>query len=154
MRKKLNYYAITHRCNNKLLTILFAEGFLLLWSKSWFWIWNRKYIDRWSLCHIILRPQNCIADSRFWQWDIWPLFLTCNKQLLRKLNTKSYQFTKLCKSDWVTYPKQQKSIFFQKSCRIELMAFSTVRSINYSEKKIFCCFGYVTQSLLHSFVNW
>jgi len=38
---------------------------------------------------------------------------------------KNYQFTKLCKSDWVTYPKQQKS-FFQKSWRNQLMAFSSV----------------------------
>jgi len=61
----------------------------------------------------------------------------CNLLIKQKiLTTKTYHFTKLCKRDWVTYPKQQK-IFFQESRRNELMAFSSVRSINSSEKKIF-----------------
>jgi len=31
------------------------------------------------------------------------------------LDTKTYQLTKVCKSDWVTYPKQQKIIFARDS---------------------------------------
>jgi len=69
------------------------------------------------------------------------------------LNTKTYQFTKLCKSDWVTYPKQQKSFFSEKLIeRTDEKAVSSFLQLFW--KKDFCCFGYVTQSLLHSFVNW
>jgi len=74
-------------------------------------------------------------------------------KLLFKLNTKTYQFTKLYKSDWVIYQKQQISFFSEKLIqRTDVKAISSFHQLFW--KKDFCYFGYMTQWFTDMFTGF
>ena len=74
-------------------------------------------------------------------WASYPIY-DSEVLLFFLLNTKTYQFTKLCKSDWVTYLKQQKSFFSEKLIeRTDEKAISSLLIFNFNWKSAFCMFN-------------